>query len=389
MITKPLILLFIAILTATPLFSQQQEELVPADGAGQLEGGLEVVDSAQTDQTPLPPQPETSLFAEGVVEAEEETSTPSSTTTATTFPQFVFQPPAPMSMEEFIATRSNFCVSFDEGATASWNTRLIKQSGRTNFVFKDFLAGLYFTVRTKNFDSIVPFPLPVELFARVAAYYPLSHTFNDYPQPPVNMLNFGVDFMLAPVLQISFLDYVYLDLAAGFHFLYQKSDRWHYVHLGAVGMVGLQLPLARRWSLLLNGFASIDNANLGSNKHMEPYDLAWQYQASLGVRYSKRSPNPKFYIPSKKNDTHDYEKFLQKEQKKSLRKQQKQWKKEEKQWLKTLSQEDRESYLERSKQLKAEEKAQKKEQKALEKAQKAARKAAEKEERQRLKSLEK
>ena len=131
MITKPLILLFIAILTATPLFSQQQEEPVPADGAGQLEGGLEVVDSVQTDQTPLPPQPETSLFAEGVVEAAEETSTPSSTTTATTFPQFVFQPPAPMSMEEFIATRSNFCVSFDEGATASWNTRLIKQSGRT------------------------------------------------------------------------------------------------------------------------------------------------------------------------------------------------------------------------------------------------------------------
>ena len=386
MSNKTLVLLSTVVLLATPLFSQQQDEPVPSDDAVQL-----VEESSQSDQaSPLSEQPLAGEPEEAAVQDEDEVSeTPSPVASAgTTFPQFVFQPPAPMSLEEFLATRDKFRVYFDEGATASWNTRLIKQSGRTNFVFQDFMAGLYVTTRTKNFDALVPFPLPVELFARVAAYYPLSHTFNDYPQKAVNVLNFGVDFMLAPVLQISFLDYVYLDLAAGLHFLYQKSDRWHYVHLGAVGMVGLQLPLARRWTLLLNGFASMDNANLGSNRHMEPYDLAWQYQASVGVRYSKNTPNPKFYIPSKKNDTHDYEKFLQKEQKKSLRRQQKQWKKEEKQWLKTLSQEERESYLERSKQLKAEEKERKKEQKALEKAQKAVRKAAEKEEKLRMKSLE-
>ena len=386
MSNKTLVLLSTVVLLATPLFSQQQDEPVPSDDAVQL-----VEESSQSDQaSPLSEQPLAGEPEEAAVQDEDEVSeTPSPVASAgTTFPQFVFQPPAPMSLEEFLATRDKFRVYFDEGATASWNTRLIKQSGRTNFVFQDFMAGLYVTTRTKNFDALVPFPLPVELFARVAAYYPLSHTFNDYPQKAVNVLNFGVDFMLAPVLQISFLDYVYLDLAAGLHFLYQKSDRWHYVHLGAVGMVGLQLPLARRWTLLLNGFASMDNANLGSNRHMEPYDLAWQYQASVGVRYSKNTPNPKFYIPSKKNDTHDYEKFLQKEQKKSLRRQQKQWKKEEKQWLKTLSQEERESYLERSKQLKAEEKERKKQQKALEKAQKAVRKAAEKEEKLRMKSLE-
>lgn len=384
MSNKPPILLLTVVLLATPLFSQQQEEPVPADDAAQL---VEESSQPEPDQaSPLPAQPQTSEPAEAAVQDEDEVSeTPSPAASAgTALPQFVFQPPAPMSLEEFIATRNKFCVYFDEGATASWNTRLIKQSGRSNFVFQDFMAGLYFTTRTKNFDVLVPFPLPVELFARVAAYYPLIHTFNDYPQKAVNVLNFGVDFMLAPVLQISFLDYVYLDLAAGLHVLYQMSDRWHYVHLGAVGMVGLQLPIARRWTLLLNGFASIDNANLGSNKHMESYDLAWQYQASVGVRYSKNTPNPKFYIPSKKTDAHDYEKFLQKEQKKSLRRQQKQWKKEEKQWLKTLSQEERESYLERSKQLKAEEKERKKEQKALEKA----RKAAEKEERIRLKEME-
>ena len=383
MSNKTLVLLSTVVLLATPLFSQQQDEPVPSDDAVQL-----VEESSQSDQaSPLSEQPLAGEPEEAAAQDEDETPSPAASA-GTTFPQFVFQPPAPMSLEEFLATRDKFRVYFDEGATASWNTRLIKQSGRTNFVFQDFMAGLYVTTRTKNFDALVPFPLPVELFARVAAYYPLSHTFNDYPQKAVNVLNFGVDFMLAPVLQISFLDYVYLDLAAGLHFLYQKSDRWHYVHLGAVGMGGLQLPLARRWTLLLNGFASMDNANLGSNRHMEPYDLAWQYQASVGIRYSKNTPNPKFYIPSKKNDTHDYEKFLQKEQKKSLRRQQKQWKKEEKQWLKTLSREERESYLERSKQLKAEEKERKKEQKALEKAQKAVRKAAEKEEKLRMKSLE-
>lgn len=285
---------------------------------------------------------------------------------ADSFPGFVFRPPTPITLEEFLATRDGFRLFFDEGAAASWNTRIIKQTGRTNFVFEDFLAGLYFATRTKNFSALLPFRLPVELFSRVAAYYPLSHTFNDYPQPPVNMLNFGVDLLVGPLFQISFWDWAHLNLGAGPHFLYQKADRWHYVHLGVGGMLELQLPLARRWSLLLGGVASIDNANLGSSRHMEPYDLAWQYQASLGVRYSKALPNAKFYIPSRKTDADDHEEYLRNEQKKSLRQQQRQWKKSEKEWLRTLGEDERNAYLERSKRLEAEEKARQKERKAAE-----------------------
>lgn len=273
------------------------------------------------------------------------------------------------SQQEFEAYRNGFFLLFDQGATAAWNTRIIKQTERSNFVFEDFLAGLYVTTRTKNFSSLLPIKLPFELLGRVAAYYPLSHTFNKYPQPPVNMLNFGVDVFLAPVVQINFGDYAYLDLAAGPHFLYQKADRWHYVHLGIGGMLGVQMPLARRWTLLLNGMASLDNANLGSNKKMEVYDLAWQYQASFGFRYSKRAPNVKTYIPTKGSDQKDFEVFAAKQEKKALKAQ-------EKSYFKTLSKEEKQAYKEEQRLKKAQEKADKKARKEAEKAQKAAEKAA-------------
>ena len=273
------------------------------------------------------------------------------------------------SQQEFEAYRNGFFLLFDQGATAAWNTRIIKQTGRSNFVFEDFLAGLYVTTRTKNFSSLLPV-IPFEVLARVAAYYPLSHTFNDYPQPPVNMLNFGVDVFLAPVVQINFGDYAYLDLAAGPHFLYQKADRWHYVHLGIGGMLGVQMPLARRWTLLLNGMASLDNANLGSNKKMEVYDLAWQYQASFGFRYSKRAPNVKTYIPTKGSDQKDFEVFAAKQEKKALKAQ-------EKSYYKSLSKEEKQAYKEEQRLKKAQEKADKKARKEAAKAQKAVEKAQE------------
>lgn len=274
------------------------------------------------------------------------------------------------SQQEFQAYRNGFFLLFDQGATAAWNTRIIKQTERSNFVFEDFLAGLYFTTRTKNFSSLLPIKLPFELLGRVAAYYPLSHTFNKYPQPPINMLNFGVDVFLAPVVQINFWDYAYLDIAAGPHFLYQKSDRWHYVHLGIGGMLGVQMPLARRWTLLLNGMASLDNANLGSNKKMEVYDLAWQYQASFGFRYSKRAPNVKTYIPTKGSDQKDFEVFAAKQEKKALKAQ-------EKAYYRSLSKEEKQAYKEEQRLKKAQEKADKKARKEAAKAQKAVEKAQE------------
>ena len=134
------------------------------------------------------------------------------------------------------------------------------------------------------------------------------------------------------------------------------------------------MPLARRWTLLLNGMASLDNANLGSNKKMEVYDLAWQYQASLGFRYSKRAPNVKTYIPTKGSDQKDFEVFAAKQEKKALKAQ-------EKSYFKTLSKEEKQAYKEEQRLKKAQEKADKKARKEAEKAQKAtekAQKAAEK-----------
>lgn len=357
-----------AILLLLPLAASFAQVEQQESGQSQLQTvEAELPSPSQEAQEQSPQYPEGEMEVQSQLDLASSPATVASSG-ADSFPEFVFQPPTPITLEEFLATRNNFRLFFDEGATVSWNTRIIKQTGRTNFVFKDFLVGLYFTTRTKNFSELLPFKLPVEVFARVSAYYPLSHTFNDYPQPPVNMLNFGVDFMMGPSFQISFWDWAFLNLGGGPHVLYQRADRWHYVHLGIGGMLDLEFPLARRWSLLLSGLASIDNANLGSNRHMEPYDLAWQYQVSFGVRYSRNTPNTKFYIPSKKTDAHDYEKYLQKEHRKSLRQQQRQWKKSEKEWLKTLSEDERNAYLEHSKQLKAQEKVRKKEEIDLEEA---------------------
>ncbi|HBD68976.1 MAG TPA: hypothetical protein DC014_06845, partial [Treponema sp.] len=81
---------------------------------------------------------------------------------------------------------------------------------------------------------------------------------------------------------------------------YQLSDNWHYMSLGAGVMLGTELPLSRRWTILINAFGSFDYANLGTNAQMFPFDLSWQYQVSLGVRYSKKKPNIYSYITSRK-----------------------------------------------------------------------------------------
>lgn len=184
-------------------------------------------------------------------------------------------------------------IVFNEGVTTSWITRIQEQNGRSNFVFKDFLAGAFFTVETKNMQ-------PLDSFLRVAVYYPLSYKFNDVPQAPKNMLNFAFDIFAAPIFRFNMWEYVRINLGAGLHFLYQMGDRWNYVNLGAGGVATVELPLARRWTILLNGYASIDYGNFGTNRNMEPYNYVWQYQLDIGVRYSRRAENQYSYIKSRK-----------------------------------------------------------------------------------------
>jgi hypothetical protein len=181
---------------------------------------------------------------------------------------------------------------FNEGVAASWLTRIIKQTGRSNFVYHDFLAGLYFTTELRNIKYIVP-------VARVTAYYPLSATFNKIPQKPKSPLHFGIDFIAGVQFNLDILKYARFNLGPGLHLFFLNSDRWNYFDLGIAGLLGIELPLSAGWTILINGYASLDNGNLGTNRKMEPFDIAFQYQLDFGVRYSKRSRNTTALIPAK------------------------------------------------------------------------------------------
>jgi hypothetical protein len=189
-------------------------------------------------------------------------------------------------------------VVFNEGVTASWLTRIIKQSSRSNFVFKDFLPGLYFGIELMNLRSVWPkFPLVPQL--RLAAYYPLTSTFNDMPQPSKLPLHFAVDAILGAGIKINALKYIRFSLTPGVHFFFLNSERWNYFNLGAAGILGMELPVSRGWTILINGIASLDNGNLGKNGKIEPFDIVYQYQVDFGVRYSKKARNEYPWIKSR------------------------------------------------------------------------------------------
>jgi hypothetical protein len=179
-------------------------------------------------------------------------------------------------------------IVFNEGLAAGFVTRIIKQEKRSNFVFEDTMAGAFFGIRTMDMR-------PVDFLVRVAAYYPLDFTFNKVPQIPKNIIRYAADVFAGVNFAVGW-DFLRFDISPGIHFLLQNSDRWNYAHLGAGLYLGMELPLATRWTILVGGMASFDYGNLGSNRRMEPYDIAYQYQLDLGVRYSKKKPNGFTYL---------------------------------------------------------------------------------------------
>jgi len=84
---------------------------------------------------------------------------------------------------------------------------------------------------------------------------------------------------------------VRINAGPALHMFFLNADRWNYFNLGAAAVVGIEAPLASRWTLLVDGYASIDNGNLGTNRQMEPFDIVWQYQVDIGFRYSKKKRN--------------------------------------------------------------------------------------------------
>jgi len=174
--------------------------------------------------------------------------------------------------------------TFNQGATASWLTRVINQSERSNFVFRDFLPGLYFGAELRNIKYIVP-------MARLAAYYPLTSTFNYMPQKPVTPLHFAADMVIGARFEPFNMKYLRINAGPALHMFFLNADRWNYFNLGAAAVLGIEVPLVSRWTLLVDGYASIDNGNLGANRQMEPFDIVWQYQVDIGFRYSKKKEN--------------------------------------------------------------------------------------------------
>jgi len=181
---------------------------------------------------------------------------------------------------------------FSEGAASSWLTRIIFQTERSNFVFEDFLVGLYFRTDLENFKYFTP-------MTRLAVYYPLVSTFNDFPQLPKNPLHYGVDLTTGVRFDILEFKYFRLNFGPALHMFFLNTDRWNYFNLGAAVFLGMEVPLTKNWTFLAGAFASLDNGNLGANRQMEPFDVVYQYQIEAGVRYSKKITNKDFLFVKK------------------------------------------------------------------------------------------
>lgn len=196
------------------------------------------------------------------------------------------------NFEEINLNQNNaLFATFNYGTAASWLTRITKQTGRSNFVLRDFLPGLYFTTEFQNVPNITP-------AVRIAAYYPLISSFNHVPQLQNTPLHFAVDLFTGVKIEFDF-NLFRLTVGPGLHMFFMTSDRWYYLNGGIAASAGFELAMSSGWTLMIDGFASLDYGNFGSNSEMEPFDIVYQYQAAIGVRYSKKNQNDTVLFPAK------------------------------------------------------------------------------------------
>lgn len=242
----PLLIAFLAL--PIPAFSQQATDSL---------GTISATETAQTEEsTPQAEEPETT----------EESST---------FPKIKDKP----------------FVIFNQGFTYSQISRIIYQDkySRSNFVWQNHLIGLSLEMQTVNIK-------PVDSILRLGLYYPIYYTFNGMEQPAKQPILYAVDLFWGPFFQTDMWKYIFINFALGPHFHYQLSDEYHHVELGGAILLGIELPLARRWTIIMNGLASLDYGNLGSNKIIQPYNLVYNYQIELGFRYSRKKPHKYSYL---------------------------------------------------------------------------------------------
>lgn len=181
----------------------------------------------------------------------------------------------------------------NEGVSFAQLTRIEKMEDRSNFVRENFLIGAYANFQTVDLYSWIDFIL------QVSAYYPFYNAFNGMEQFTKNKLNYALDMFFAPTFTYDRMEFLPIDLSLGMHYMYQLTDEYHmsYVGLGFLGT--FRMPLTRSWTITNSYFFSLDDANLGTNKKIQPFEFSYQYHINLGVCYSKRTPNTYSYIKGK------------------------------------------------------------------------------------------
>ena len=171
----------------------------------------------------------------------------------------------------FFQRRKNYCYS-PLLSLRSMPLFFQRQNDRSNFVWQNYFIGACLTLQAENIKYINP-------IFRIAAYYPFYNTFNGMQQFPKQTILYAFDVFTGPTFKTNIKD-IRFTLTPGIHYMYQLSDEYHLNYLGGGTSAGIELPVARHWSILNNGTITLDYANSGTNKDIQNFDISYQYQAS-------------------------------------------------------------------------------------------------------------
>lgn len=186
------------------------------------------------------------------------------------------------------SSEPGFALIHNWGLAYNQVTRIQKQVERSNFVWREDLVGAFYSAQTVN--------LPLNFIAKVGVYYPIGTTFNFVPQVSKQILLYGFDFNAGPIWTIPIGHVMNLSVSPVIDFRYQIDDNFHKIDLGAGIIAGLEFPISRFFTIMLNGEFTYDFGNLGTNANIRNYDAVYSYGAQLGFRISKVAPNNFYYF---------------------------------------------------------------------------------------------
>lgn len=166
----------------------------------------------------------------------------------------------------FFQRRKNYCYS-PLLSLRSIPLFFQKQNDRSNFVWQNYFVEVCLTLQVENIKYINP-------MFRIAAYYPFYNTFNGMQQFPKQTILYAFDVFTEPAFKTNIKD-IRFTLTPGIHYMYQLSDEYHLNYLGGGISAGIELPVARHWSILNNGTITLDYANSGTNKDIQNFDISY------------------------------------------------------------------------------------------------------------------